>query len=304
MKRVSIFVLLLAACLSLAAQSREVKGVVIYASDSQPVVGAEVRVKGTEIQTLTDVDGRFTLEVPDDARKLRITSIGMQTRTVTLPREGEEGYGEELLVNVLPEERFITPFVQLAVNASRPRGDEETNATSAKVGYKAGVGVSFALSHYISLTPSINVAQKTGKWKMDDWAYYDTELDPLYLEIPVLVELKLWGKNNNKTIISFGPYVAFGVGGKYTTYTNVDGSTVTQGEKYEGDLFGDNAPLKRFDAGLQIGFGWQVKHIYFGLNAQYGLTNLMNDDFEPDHLFVPTDKMHNFVADFTLAYRF
>ena len=85
MKRVIIFIACLTACLSLAAQSREVKGVVIYASDSQPVIGAEVKVKGTDIQTVTDVDGKFVLEVPADASKLRVSSIGMETRPVRIP---------------------------------------------------------------------------------------------------------------------------------------------------------------------------------------------------------------------------
>ena len=43
----------------------------IAQSDKQRIVGAEVKVKGTEITTLTEVDGQFVLtDVPDDAKKI------------------------------------------------------------------------------------------------------------------------------------------------------------------------------------------------------------------------------------------
>ena len=40
-----------------SAQSQKVAGVVISAEDGLPVVGASVLVKGTQIGTITDIDG-------------------------------------------------------------------------------------------------------------------------------------------------------------------------------------------------------------------------------------------------------
>lgn len=74
------FTLLAASLLStnLTMLAKDVKGTVIAQKDGQPVMGAEVIVKGTEISTVTDVDGRFILEdVPDDAKKIQIISIGL-----------------------------------------------------------------------------------------------------------------------------------------------------------------------------------------------------------------------------------
>ena len=47
-------------------QGHTVQGVVLD-SNQEPVIGANVLVKGTTVGTITDIDGRFTLEVPDNA---------------------------------------------------------------------------------------------------------------------------------------------------------------------------------------------------------------------------------------------
>ena len=47
-------------------QSRKVSGTV-KDQNGEPVIGANVYVKGTTVGTITDVDGNFTLDVPDNA---------------------------------------------------------------------------------------------------------------------------------------------------------------------------------------------------------------------------------------------
>ena len=67
------------------AQTQKVTGVVISEEDGQPVVGASVLVKGTNLGTITDVDGNFTLSsVPSSAKTLQISFIGMQTQEVAI----------------------------------------------------------------------------------------------------------------------------------------------------------------------------------------------------------------------------
>uniref|UniRef100_UPI0035A06622 SusC/RagA family TonB-linked outer membrane protein n=1 Tax=Prevotella heparinolytica TaxID=28113 RepID=UPI0035A06622 len=51
----------------------------------QPVIGASVLVKGTQIGTITGVDGDFTLpNVPSSAKTLQISFIGMKTQEVAI----------------------------------------------------------------------------------------------------------------------------------------------------------------------------------------------------------------------------
>ena len=80
--------MLLLACLFVGiglatAQTQKVTGVVISEEDGQPVIGATVRVADTDMGTITDVDGTFTLNnVPSSANTLIISFVGMQTQEV------------------------------------------------------------------------------------------------------------------------------------------------------------------------------------------------------------------------------
>ena len=82
--------MLLLACLFVGiglvtAQTQKVTGVVISEEDGQPVIGASVLVKGTQIGAITGVDGDFTLpNVPSSAKTLVISYIGMKTQEVSI----------------------------------------------------------------------------------------------------------------------------------------------------------------------------------------------------------------------------
>ena len=82
--------MLLLACLFVGiglvtAQTQTITGVVISEEDGQPVIGASVLVKGTQLGTITGVDGDFTLSnVPSSAKTLQISFIGMQTQEVAV----------------------------------------------------------------------------------------------------------------------------------------------------------------------------------------------------------------------------
>ena len=82
--------MLLLACLFVGiglvtAQTQTITGVVISEEDGQPVIGASVLVKGTQLGTITGVDGDFTLpNVPSSAKTLQISFIGMQTQEVAI----------------------------------------------------------------------------------------------------------------------------------------------------------------------------------------------------------------------------
>ena len=63
-------------------QTIQVKGQVLD-NAGVPVIGANVVVKGTTNGTITDLDGNFTLEVPQGA-VLSITYVGFTEQTVTV----------------------------------------------------------------------------------------------------------------------------------------------------------------------------------------------------------------------------
>lgn len=72
-------------------QKIKITGVVTSASDQQPLPGVTVKVKGTTQGTITDLDGKYTLEVAENST-LVFTFIGF--------RAIEKGIGDQSVINV------------------------------------------------------------------------------------------------------------------------------------------------------------------------------------------------------------
>jgi len=68
----------------ITAQNTKVTGVITSADDGEPVIGASIVVKGTTIGTVTNYDGTFTLDVPQNAKTLQVSYIGMQPQEVAV----------------------------------------------------------------------------------------------------------------------------------------------------------------------------------------------------------------------------
>lgn len=128
---------------------RTVSGVV-YDSDGLPVIGAGVMVKGSLHGTVTDEDGRWTLELEDDNVTLEISSMGYQSQsvavkgrsdfTVTLTSDTQYldevvvvGYGTQKKVNLTGSVSMVTSEDM----ASRPL----SNMSSGLQGLLPGVTV-------------------------------------------------------------------------------------------------------------------------------------------------------------------
>ena len=85
MKKLTFLFLCLVLGIGLAtAHTKEVSGTVISAEDAMPVIGASVIVKGTTTGTVTDYDGKFSLNVPTSAKTLVISYIGMESQEVAI----------------------------------------------------------------------------------------------------------------------------------------------------------------------------------------------------------------------------
>ncbi|MBT0811975.1 TonB-dependent receptor [Litoribacter ruber] len=76
-------VLLMAAATAFA-QERRVTGTVTSAEDGYPIPGASVVVRGTTVGTATDLDGNFSLSVPQGNNVLVVSFIGNVSQEVTI----------------------------------------------------------------------------------------------------------------------------------------------------------------------------------------------------------------------------
>ncbi len=97
------------------AQTRKISGVVL--DDMGPVIGANVSVKGTSSGTITDLDGRFALEVPEDGI-LVVSFIGYSSREI--PVKGRTDFTVKLSedTEMLDEVVVVGYGVQKKVNLS------------------------------------------------------------------------------------------------------------------------------------------------------------------------------------------
>ena len=78
-----ITVVLIALCSPSAwAQTRRVSGRVTDFTSGQPIVSATVSVVGTALGTITDQDGRFSINVPEGPATLRIRRIGYSPKNL------------------------------------------------------------------------------------------------------------------------------------------------------------------------------------------------------------------------------
>lgn len=280
MKRLFLVACMCLCGLALMAQERQVTGVVYNKEDNEPMVGAEVSVDGISLTTVTDIDGRFILKnVPADARTVKISSIGMVTMRARIPQEE----GDEIKVVMERVERKFSPFVKAGVAITVVNCNMSGVSGKAGVGFMAGVGASIYLSRYFSLTPSLNILQKN--FKIDD-----VSVKPVYLHLPLLVENKVWLKRRgygNRLVFNYGPFVSYGIAGK------------AEGTKlFSKDESGMRA-FQPFDAGLHLGFGAQLKHLYLGLNVEASLINTLDTDYWSDG-----DNLTTLTLDFSVGYRF
>jgi len=88
MKKLTLFLIciFIAGMQILNAQVRSISGTVISAEDGSSIPGVSVIVKGTTLGTITNIDGGYNLDVPEDAQTLIFSFVGM--KTVEMPISG------------------------------------------------------------------------------------------------------------------------------------------------------------------------------------------------------------------------
>jgi len=83
MKKLSLVLTLVVFAFGMAIAQRTVSGKVTDA-EGEPLIGASILVKGTSTGTVSDVDGAYSLTVPEGSNTLVITYTGFTTQELTL----------------------------------------------------------------------------------------------------------------------------------------------------------------------------------------------------------------------------
>lgn len=122
-----------------------------------------------------------------------------------------------------------------------------------------GVVADIHLTTYLYLQPGLMLTTKGGKEG-------NSRLWLGYFELPVLLSLGLPINNEVNVRFNAGPTIAMGtVSVKSQNYLNGI------------NLFAEDYGLRRFNAGLIIGGGVELGHLYLGLFYEFGLYNISHD---------------------------
>ena len=132
----------------MALQARVVSGVVKDPT-GETIISASVVVKGTSIGTVTDFDGNYSLDVPDDAKVLVFSYIGMQTQEVTITgsvhnvvlKENSEVLEEVVVTGYGTTKKRDVVTSVASVSAEQLKDIPVVSAAEALQGKMAGVSV-------------------------------------------------------------------------------------------------------------------------------------------------------------------
>lgn len=106
------FIACLFLSLGMALAQTQVSGKVTSAEDGEPIIGASIKVAGTNTGTVTDVDGNFSLNVPAGA-KLEVTYLGMLPQTVKA--------GQKMKIVLEADNKTLDEVVVTAMGISRDK---------------------------------------------------------------------------------------------------------------------------------------------------------------------------------------
>src|SRR5690554_1444345 len=102
---------------SVTAQSHLITGKVTADNEPEGIPGVNVRVQGTMEGTITDIDGSYSIEVPEGSKVLIFSFVGFATQKIPIDNRTE--------VNVVlePDVRELSEVVITALGVERNRNE-------------------------------------------------------------------------------------------------------------------------------------------------------------------------------------
>ena len=146
MKKITLFFILILSFSALYAQ----KNITGYITDgnNEPLIGVSVVVKGTAIGIMTDTDGKFKLSVPESAKILVFTYVGMKIQEIIIGsktnfnvvmEENALGLDEVVVVGYGTQKKITITGAVSSVRGNELLKSPVPNLSSALVGRTTGV---------------------------------------------------------------------------------------------------------------------------------------------------------------------
>lgn len=166
-KRLSLFLACLFLSFGMAMAQMQVTGVVVSAEDNEPVIGASVKVKGSSVGTITNMDGEFQFSVQSNAR-LVVSYIGMKTQEVVAKagkmrivlRPDNQTLNEVVVTGMQKMDKRLFSGAASKLDAAKSKLDGVPDVSRALEGRVAGVSVQ-NVSGTFGTAPKIRVRGAT-----------------------------------------------------------------------------------------------------------------------------------------------
>lgn len=131
------------------AQTQTVRGVIVEAGNNEPIIGANVVVKGaTGVGAVTNLEGRFSLNVPRGATHLIVSYVGYKTQEVAITsnmrielKPQTEELGDVVIIGYGTVKRESLVGAQTTISAKNLEKRPITNVSSAFSGLTPGLSV-------------------------------------------------------------------------------------------------------------------------------------------------------------------
>ncbi|MDA0193504.1 MAG: TonB-dependent receptor [Bacteroidetes bacterium] len=147
-----LFCLLASSFIEVSAQQRNITGTVVDADSGDPLPGVNVVVEGTSTGTITDVNGSYSMNSPDDAT-LSFSYIGYQTVTSQV---GSRSVIDIQLVSDISQLEEIV-VVGYGTQAKKDVTGSIASVGSSKIEQRPVTSITEAIQ---GLVPGINIAQR------------------------------------------------------------------------------------------------------------------------------------------------
>ena len=166
MKRLSLILASLFLYVGLALAQTKVTGTVISQEDGEPIIGASVVVQGSKTGVVTDMNGQFSLSVPE-GKKIVISYIGMKTETVNaqngmrvaLATDGQ-ALDEVVVTGMQKMDKRLFTGATAKISAEQAKIDGVADISRSLEGRVAGVSVQ-NVSGTFGTAPKIRVRGAT-----------------------------------------------------------------------------------------------------------------------------------------------
>ncbi len=144
-----MLVLVFFTCISASAQI-QIKGTVVSANDSEPMIGVAILEEGTSNGRITDLNGNYSIQVSNSNATLTASFIGYKTQTVKVNGRSVINFRLEEDTQVLDEVVVVGYGVQrksdltgavASVNSKDLKGLATTDAAAALQGKAAGIQI-------------------------------------------------------------------------------------------------------------------------------------------------------------------